>query len=156
MELSFNHMPKNMTILTDLVQAETSVGRAGDSCWSKGKIKKSKSDKKWSTNLGYPHAGSDDRTRYGLRLGVFRAEMCVVTHDGTGARAVLGRLADQCKDVTPLRQIALSFDHGRCATDLQPKDFPGVGSPMNLERAKNSSTGVRIEAIVLYLLGDKV
>lgn len=84
-----------------------------------------------------------------------QAETSVARVADSGMASWPERRSHPCKDVTPLRQqMSLSFDHGHCAMDLPPKDFLGVGSPMNLELAKDSSTGVRIEAVVLYLLAN--
>jgi hypothetical protein len=62
------------------------------------------------------------------------------------ARTILveGQLADHPKDVTPLRQqIGLNLPSRWDAMALRPKCFPGVGSPINLELAR--------ETAVLYL-----
>jgi len=61
-------------------------------------------------------------------------------------------------DVGPTGQyMGLNLDPGRWgAKTLLPKNFPGVRNQMNAELAKDASTGLRIEAVVLYLSGDTV
>ena len=70
------------------------------------------------------------------------------THNGADAWTSLAerQLADHPKDMTPLRQqMGLSLND---AMTLRPECFLDVGSPMDLELAKDADTELRAEALV--------
>ena len=76
-----------------------------------------------------------------------------MTHGGADARTTLAecQLADHPKDMTLLPQqmdLSLNPGHHWDAMTLRPKYVPDVGSPMNLELAKNADTELRAEAVV--------
>jgi len=111
-----------------------------------------KRGKRTANELGFPSWAG--RRSNPLRIVVrnFGAEMEEEKHHKTE-----NQLADPM-DVAPLgQQMGLSLDPGRWgAMTLLPKTFPGVGNQMNVELAEDESTGLRIEAVVLYLSGDTV
>ena len=83
------------------------------------------------------------------------------THDGADARTTLAecQLVDHPKNVTPLCQhmgLSLNLGHHWDAMTLRPKHFSDVGSPMNVELAKDASIWLRAEAVVSGEMHHKV
>ena len=142
--------------LRQLRHIDKSVARTGNPV--EKRVKRGKK-KKRSTNFGYSHGRDDDRTRYGSWLEIFKQRWRESTHDGADAWASLAerQLTDHPKDMTLLRQqvgLSLNPSHHWDTMIYRPKYFPGIGSPMNLELAKDAE--LRAEAVVSGEMHHKV